>query len=371
VKEPPLPALPWGTERDKTFLQSDYCEGYGKEVDAPHVIFEKVKGKEPLSVAYAARMMRHFSPMIRTWAAYKLAEINTEEAHEAIAAALTHPDPRVRRAGCDSISSYKNWGRSHTEKVPSAVVSKKFVPHIEAILKDPESAWWEIDGALVALGFGTPEDIRRNMPLIRKFSTDPEWYLRESAYWAMMGLGKEMTGEEFLFLADMYVQSSQVYERSSYDNGINYLLRSAKLQLDEETTAAYVRKLGKSVHSALLASGYDRMAARHESTHRVMMVLKRFKNPPYKLIIPDFLKYLETWTPDFQHSYWLITGNKWQDGLCKIAFEMGEDGRPLVDGLRKCQAKIPAPQNRENKYYTEARDALTKMLAEYEEKFGK
>lgn len=371
AKEPPLPALPWGTVRDTIFLQSDYCKGYGKEVEPPHVIYKKVTGKEKLSPEYAAKQLRHFNPMIRTWAAYKLAEINTETAYDAIVKALQDPDPRVRRAGCDGISRYTNWGRSHRETIPPAVVSKKFVADIEAMLKDPKAAWWEIDGALWALGYAEPADIRRNMRIIHKFAAHAEWYLRESAYWAMVGLGKQISDAEFLFLGDMYTRSSQVFERSSYDAGINWLVRSARVDLDDATLAAYVRKIGNSLHSALLAGGYDPMAARHEATHRIMMTLDRFKEPPYALIIPDFLAYLKTWTPEYQHSYWLITGNKWQKGLCRIALDLGDKGRPLINALRECHKKTPPKKDRENGQMTETRNALEKALAEYDEKYGR
>ena len=369
VKAPALPALPWGTPRDKVFLQSDYCQGYGTEDEPPHVIYEKVHGRGAISVEYAARQMRHFSPMIRTWAAYKLADIKNDEAYDAISEALNHTDPRVRRAGCDSISSYKNWGRSGICKLPREVVTAQFVPAIEKMLNDPDAAWWEIDGALSALGCAEAVSIRKNMATIKKFAVHPEWYLRESAYWALVGLNSEITGPELMFLADMYVNSRHVYARSSYDGGIGNLLKANKGSFGDELNAQYVRKIGKSLHSALLASGYDKQAAHHEATHRIMMTLKRFKNPPYKLLIPDFLKYLETWTPGFQHSNWLITGSGWQVGLCKVLTDLGADGKPLADALRKCQAKVAnaGPRDRSG---TAVREALTKTLAEWDKKYG-
>ena len=41
--------------------------------------------------------------------------------------------------------------------------------------------------------------------------------------------------------------------------------------------------------------------------------------------VPDFVEYLETWQPGFQHSNWLITGSGWQHGLIKVAELLGED----------------------------------------------
>ena len=209
------------------------------------------------------------------------------------------------------------------------------------------------------------------MASIKKFGRHGEWYLRESAYWAIVGLGSNITEPELMLLAEMYVKSRHVFERSSFDAGMGNLLKANKGGFDEELTARYVRKIGQSLHSALITSGYDEQAAHHEATHRIMMTLKRFKKPPYKLLIRDFLKYLKTWTPDYQHSAWLITGSPWQVGLCKVVMELGADGKPLIEALRECQKKVAAGAGGRNRQIGEVRDALAKTLAEWDKKYGK
>jgi len=365
-----VPALPWGSPRDKVFLQSDYCKGYGAEEEPPHVIYAKVTGRAPVSVAYAAKQMRHFSPMIRTWAGRKLAAVQSNEAYDAIAAALTDPDVRVRRAGCDAISGYRNWGHAKSGSIPPSVVTAKCMSAIEKMLNDPDAAWWEIDGALWALGCAEPGSVRKNMPAIRKFALHEEWYLRESAYWALVRLGTNITPPELMFLAEMYVNSRHVYQRSSYDGGMAHLLRANKGGFGEKLNAKYVRRIGHLANNSLIASGYDEGAAHNEATFRMMMTLKRFKNPPYKLLIGEFVKYLKTWTPDYQHSCWMITGSGWQSGLCEVAMGLGADGKPLIDALRQCQARLPATGGRRGGQVTQVRDALTKTLAEWDKKYG-
>jgi hypothetical protein len=235
------------------------------------------------------------------------------------------------------------------------------------MLADPQAAWWEIDGALWALEYALPDDIRRNMPTIRKYAVHDEWYLRESAYWAVVGLQEDIGRDEFLFLADMFIKSRAVFERSSFDGGISSVLR-ADNKLDDEAIAAYVRKIGHNVHSSLIEAGYDEQAAHHEATHRAMMVLKRFKNPPYQLIVPDFVEYLDTWQPGFQHSNWLITGSGWQHGLIKVAELLGEDAGPLVVAFKQCLARVQWDEA--NKDHVACRDAMKKAIADYQAKYG-
>jgi hypothetical protein len=235
------------------------------------------------------------------------------------------------------------------------------------MLTDPEAAWWEIDGALWALEYALPADIRRNMPIIRKFAAHDEWYLRESAYWAVVGLQEAIGHEEFLFLADRFIQSRAVFERSSFDGGIHSVLRSGA-SLSDDTVAAFVRKIGHNVHSSLIEAGYDELAAHHEATHRAMMVLKRFRDPPYHLILPDFIRYLETWQPGFQHSNWLIVGSPWQLGLVKAAEVAGEDAGRLIAAFERCLARVEWDES--DKDHVACRDAMQKAIADYRAKYG-
>jgi hypothetical protein len=362
-----LPELPWGTPRDLEFLGCQYARGYGSEDDAPHVVYDMVHLDGKPSVEYCAKQMRHHNPMFRTWAAQRLAKFKNETAYDAIEAALKGPDVRVRRAGCDAISSYTNWGRRHSQVIPREIVSQRFVPHLEKMLADPDAAWWEIDGALWALAYAQPADIRRNMPTIRKFAAHDEWYLRESAYWAVVGLQEVISHDEFLFLADRFIQSRAVFERSSFDGGINSVIR-AGAPLTDETIAAFVRKIGHNVHSSLIEAGYDEQAAHHEATHRAMMVLKRFKNAPYKLILPDFIKYLETWQPGYQHSNWLIVGSPWQLGLIKVAELLGKDAGPLIATFKRCLTRVEWDES--NKDHVACREAMKKATTDYRSKYG-
>jgi len=369
VATPALDPLPWGTPSDTAFFGTEHATGYGDDDEPPHVTFAKITGRDPLPVEYCTTLLRHYNPVFRTFAGRKLAELRSEAAYDAIEAALQHDDPRVRRAACDAISSYNNWGRNgHGAGLPRDVVSERFVPHLEAILNDEAAAFWETDGALWALSVALPEDIRRNMAHVHRYAQHDEWYLRESAYWVVVGLCDAMTGEEFLFLADMFVDSRHVYERSSYDGGINFLLNRVRLDLDDETIAAYVQKLGDCTRSIAIAAGYDEMAARHEAVHRVMMVLARFDDPPYELIAKDLADYLADWTPDNQHSAWLVSGNKWQPGLAQIAGEMGAAGRPLIVALNECDAR--SQWDERNAQQVAARDKLREAVAAYEAAHG-
>jgi hypothetical protein len=335
VKETPS-TFAWGTESDLTFLGTDDAEGFGQETTDPHVVYARLLGdrKEEATVTFCAKHLRHSSPLIRTWAGRRLGERNDAAAHEALAEALGHSDPRVRRAVFDAISGYDNWSRPIRARLSPKLVSERFLPAILTTLRAPESAWWEIDGALFALGCAAPDDIRAQLPMIREFSRHEEWYVREAAFWAIVGLHADITGEEFGLLAEIYGESSHVFARSSYDAGFRVILRSDQVAFDRVTLGKVIRILGQTTHTPGVAFGYG-VGGIHEACHRTMMILKHFDPGVYRLMIDDFVTYLESWEPYYQHSAWLISGSKWQPGILEVLKGLDAEGEPIVSSLKR------------------------------------
>ena len=370
----PVPPVPWGAAADVEFLRTDYCEGFGEETAPPHEIHDALRGQGDPPVPFCAKMMRHYSPLVRTWAARKLAERADDAAVAAIEEALRHPDPRVRRAACDGISGYDNWGRPTAPgrlrgKIPASVVSARCLPMILKTLDDPTAGWWEIDGALWALGRAEPADIRKHLPRVRTFARHEDWYVREAAFWAAVGLRGTITGPEFEFLADMYAAERHVFARSSFDAGFCFLLKGDKVRLDESTRRKVAARLGWTTHDALVCDGYG-VGGKHEATHRTMMVLKHFDPPIYRYMVGDLVQYLRTWTPDYQHSGWLVTGSNWQPGLIKVANDLGPAAGPLKDALKDClEKRIGADPG--NKAQVECRQKLQQAVTDWERQGGK
>lgn len=335
VKTSPLD-FSWGSERDLDFVSTEDAEGFGAEGDPPHVVYERLlgKGKDSTTVDFCAKHLCHFSPLVRTWAARRLKELASDKSVEALARAVSHSDPRVRRAGYDAISGYDNWSRPFKTTMKPEAVSLKFLPAILKTLRDSESAWWELDGALFALGCAKPEDIRKNLPLILRFAKHEEWYLREAAFWAIVGLRDSMTGSEFTHLSDIYGRSRHVFARSSYDAGFRTILKSSRAEIDRLSLTKAVQTLGKTTHQPGVMDGYG-VGGIHEATHRTMMVLKHFDPQVYEHMVDDFVAYLDLWEPYYQHSVWLITGSKWQPGIPKILEGMREEGKPVVQALKR------------------------------------
>lgn len=107
---------------------------------------------------------------------------------------MTDPDPRIRRAGLDGINDCRPWFTS-LPVGQNALAADKYTPAmrkaITKMMNDPEEAWFVIDGVLQALSHAPMDLIEENMPKILPLTVHEDWWLRESAFMALMGLERD------------------------------------------------------------------------------------------------------------------------------------------------------------------------------------
>ncbi len=371
VKQKPV-NFSWGSEADLAFLSIEAADGYEGEIAPPHLVYEHLLGskKDQATVDFCAAHLGHFSPLVRAWAGKRLREMKSQEAIEALAKAVDHPDPRVRRAVYDAVSGYDNWGRPFKPTITPEVVSERFLAAIIKTIKNPTAAWWEKDGALFALGCAKPESIRQHLPLILAHAKHQEWYLREAAFWALVGLHDSITGEEFQHLSEIYRDSRHVFARSSYDAGFRTILRTSRARIQEDSIKRAVQDLGKTIHHPGVMEGYGD-GGLHEAAHRTMMVLKHFGSAVGPYLVDDLAAYLDLWEPYYQHSVWLITGSKWQPGIPKLLADLGREGQPVILALKRLQKRYPSfDRKRVGKAGKDLEVQIAAAIAEWEKRNG-
>ena len=198
AKDFTLPEHLWGTEADLAFLSAkpnkDFYK-YGKE-DEIQVPFWQLpvglmygpQNVKELSLDMMLKNVRHARYEVRTAAAKALC---LNKRFGELEELLRDPDPRLRRAALDGINDYHSWflepavGRQ-------ALKAGEYTPAmneaITRILSDPKEAWYVTDGALQALHHAPIDLISKNIPNIRPWASHEDWWLRESAFMALMGL---------------------------------------------------------------------------------------------------------------------------------------------------------------------------------------
>ena len=196
-----LPEHLWGTDADLAFLSAKHNKDfykYGKE-DEIQIPFwqlpvglqygpQDVKG---LALDMLLKNVRHARYEVRTAAAKALC---LNKRFSELEELLRDPDPRLRRAALDGINDYHSWFLEPAVG-KQALKAGEYTPAmneaITRILSDPKEAWYVTDGALQALHHAPVELIRKNIPHILPWATHEDWWLRESAFMALMGLRED------------------------------------------------------------------------------------------------------------------------------------------------------------------------------------
>ena len=201
AKDFTLPERLWGNDADLAFLTSKHHQDFYKhgEEEEIHVPFWRL----PLRLSYHPRevkdlpldMMlknaRHARCTVRGAAAKALCMNRRFGELEEL---LRDPDPRLRRAALDGINDNHPW---FTGPVVGkwALKAEDYTPAmseaISSIMSDPGEAWFVVEGALHALNHAPLELVRKNIPRILPWTTHEDWWLREAAFRALMGLQKD------------------------------------------------------------------------------------------------------------------------------------------------------------------------------------
>ena len=211
-----LPEHLWGTKADRAFLTSKhnpdfYKYGKAEEIHIPfHQLPVHLRATDvsELPLKTMLKNVRHARYAVRLGAAKAL---RMNKRFGELETLLRDPDPRLRRAGLDGIADYRPWCGSLVWG-RNALKAKEYTPRmireITEILADPEEAWFVTDGALLALHNAPVDAIKQNLPTILPWTTHEDWWLREAAFMAMMGLEKDddLFVEHLPTLIDIYVK---------------------------------------------------------------------------------------------------------------------------------------------------------------------
>lgn len=332
-----VPVRPWGNANDDLFPRTANCEGYGADDLEPHELFEAIeKGDKKV----CARALLNYNSVIRIEAAKKLAEL---QAVDELAKALGHPDPRVRRAACEGISNDNGFFRGMEGRCKSAFtpeqVSARFLPGLAKILKNPQSALWEVDGALYAMSKAKPEDVRKNLTLITPWLKHEEWYLHESAFWALVGLGHTIQPAEMFMLAEVFAQEKHSKPQGDYGTALEYLFKKQKVSLSAADMKKCVAIMGRQISDPQIPRG-TADPARQQCAFKTGMLFKKMDRSVYAMAADEYAGYMKTWTPEYQHALWLVAGSRWTDSMTTILEAQGKDGKVLCQALKATIASV-------------------------------
>jgi len=355
----------------------------------PAAPLRKAKEGDTLpSIDYIAKHFRHYNPVARTQAAGAIG-YHGDKAIPAILKALDSTDARVRRAGLESLSGYHYF---FMEKAPFTYTHagiEKTVPRILKILADPKSDMWEIEGALWAISNAAPKTIAKHLPLLRKFLTHEEWWVRSAAFVAISDAGK-LAAPAIGDLFDAFGKSSHVSARNDYSKRLDRLINKDKIPLPSTVRIRAVRTLGRDlVDLTDREPSYVRRGTGYHEIGNIRLLLS-FARDDLRLITDDInLELARLGNPNiaiikrtnYQNLGWLLVGDKWGNpGLVNVIAKMDPPARAkLMPGLKALLAggldKMFNPKRKKGKdivpSIVKMKRKVAEMIAEHEKKYGR
>jgi hypothetical protein len=125
-----------------------------------------------------------------------------------------------------------------------------------ANLKDPEVSLWELDGALFALSRAEPADIKKNLGLVGEYLGHQEWWLRESAFAAIVALAKDekLLAPELPALLARVAKETHVYPRRFLMGQLQSILKDKAISsgMKDQIVTGMLR----GIHETVIEPGY-------------------------------------------------------------------------------------------------------------------
>jgi hypothetical protein len=326
--------------------------------------------KKKMPVEWYAKIMHHYSPTFRVWAAHGLGFQGAKAIPE-ITKALASPDGRLRVAGLDAISCTTGWGIGRTaSKITPEMIKTHFLPQILRPLKDPKAPMWEKRHALMALGCCDAATIIANLQLIKPYLGDQEWWLRASAFEALQPIIPETEAFRSLLPAMLasYDADSNLPSRRW---GATALFKKA-IEKNPALKDELVQGMAESVSRIKLREGFERPIDVN-NIFETLRYINMQKNPANAI---PLLPTIERIYPDLEAlpASWTILGAKWGNiGLVKAAARLEKDGKPFVASMKRIQPNLESrltKKDKQNATLQQALDALKEAVRTYEDQYG-
>ena len=329
------------------------------------------KRKKQMPVAWYAKMMRHYSPTVRDWAAHGLG-FQGEQAIPEISKALASDDGRLRVAGLDAISCSTGWGIGKTtSNITPEMIKEHFLPQILKPLKDPKAPMWEKRHALIALSCCDAATIKANLDLVTPYLSDREWWLRAAAFMVMHPLIPETDAFRSVLPA-MLTSYDADGNLPSRRWGATNLFKKA-IAKNPELRDELVAGMAKSVNELKLREGFKQPIDRN-NIFETLRYIDMKKHPENAIA---FLPAIERTYPHMATlpACWTIIGARWGNiGLAKAATQLREEGRPFIASMKRIKPNLEtrcAGKDKKNATLQKALDTLNKTVKDWEAEFWK
>jgi len=325
--------------------------------------------KKKMPVEWYFKIMHHYLPTTRVWAANGLG-YQGEKAIPMIKKALAGKDGRLRVAGLNAISCATGWGPSKTtSNITPEMIKEDFLPQIVKTLKNPKAPMWEKRHALMAMSCCDAKTITANLDAIKPYFAEKEWWLRVAAFGVMHPLiGETETFRSMLptMLASYDADSNLPSRRWGATSLFKQAIAKNPAIKDE-----LVAGMAESVNRIQLREGFKQPIDRN-NIFETLRYINMKKNPEHAIALLPAIERIYP-TMEALPASWTIIGARWGNiGLAKASEMLGKDGRPFIVTMKRIAPNL-ASRNKKSKQgatLKKAEEALQSAIKNWEAKYG-
>lgn len=344
-------------------------DGKGNRLPGKANASKNDRRKKAMPVEWYGKMMRHYSPTIRTWAANGLG-FQGEKAIPEIKKALASKDGRLRVAGLNAISCVTGWGIGKTtSNITPGMIKKHFLPQILKTLNNTWAPMWEKRHALLALSSCDAETIKDHLDVVTPYLDSDEWWLRAAAFAALHPLIPETETFRSILPAMLssYDQDSNLPSRRW---GATNLFKTA-IAKNPELKDEIVAGMAKSVSRIKLRDGFKKPIDLN-NIFETLRYIDMKRHPEHAIpLLPSIERIYPEMAP--LPAMWTITGARWGNiGLAKAAEKLGKEGAPFVATMKRLRPYLEkVPKNvKQGDSYQKALDLVNETVKAWEAEHG-
>ena len=326
--------------------------------------------KKKMPVDWYFKIMHHYSPTFRVWAANGLG-YQGEKAIGTIKKALASKDGRLRVAGLNAIRCTAGWGTGKsTSNITAEMIKEHFLGHLVKTLKDPKAPMWEKRHALLVMDCCDAETVKACIPLIKPYLTNSEWWLRCAAFLGLAPLIDDT--ETFRSLLPTMLASYHADKNlPSRRWGATTVFKKA-IATNPKIKDELVAGMARSLNRTPIREGFKQPIDLNNIFETLRYINMR-KNPEHAIGI---LPAIERIYPKLETlpAIWVLKGAGWGNiGLIKAAEKLGKDGKPFIASMKRLAPNVAlrlSKKNRQAKLFGETETAMKAAIKAYESKYG-
>ena len=155
----------------------------------------------------------------------------------------------------------------------------------------------------------------------------------------MQGLREQITMDELFSMAEVFAQEPHSKAQMNYAGAFRYLFQRLGVKLNDRDLRIFAQTVARQMTDPQVPENLG-VPAKQQCAFKAAMLLNGMDELVYRSLPETYARYLKDWTPDTQHSVWMVTGSRWTKPMSKVLTAAGAEGRVLCQAMKATLARF-------------------------------